>query len=275
MRRKNKRARPIQIDVTIPESLAAVPQQVESLLGGEGLCGLVNNAGICVVGPSECVTLSEWRRQFEVNLFGPIALTQSLLPLLRRYVAANGPGSARIVNMSSITGRIATPLFGAYSGSKSALESFSDALRLELKGHGIHVCVMIPGTIQSEIWRKEKAAVDAIAPGSTARRLYSTLIDNVARYVFRAAEKAKPAALVARAVEDCLTKRNPRTRTLIAWEAHVGARAKNFLPETWLDFLISTTLGIPKQPHSDQAESACAVQPLSTEGESFETNLNA
>ena len=152
--------------------------------------------------------MDDWRRQFDVNFFGAIAVTQAMLPLLRQHNVAAGPWRARIANMCSITGEVATPLFGAYSASKFALAAFGDALRLELRAHAIHVSTLIPGTIQSEIWRKEKDAVDAIRADADCRRLYGTLIDNVARYVFKCADKALPADRVARAVEHCFTARS-------------------------------------------------------------------
>ena len=120
-----------------------------------------------------------------------------MLPLLRVYNSGHDSVGARIINMGSITGEISTPLFGAYSASKFAMRAMTDALRLELRPEGMHVSLIVPGTIQSEIWRKEKECVDAIAAGSPARKRYGTLIDNVAGYVFGCAQKALPAERVA------------------------------------------------------------------------------
>ncbi len=252
--------RALQLDVTDAGSINAAAARVGDLVGDRGLCGLVNNAGICVVGPVECVSIDEWREQFEVNLFGPVAVTQALLPLLRRYVHINGHGSARVVNMSSITGRIATPVFGAYSSSKAALQSFSDALRLELQGHGIHISVLVPGTIQSEIWRKEKIGMETMDRRPGVRALYGTLLDNVSRYVFQTATKAIPAENVARVVHQCLVSSRPPVRRLIAWEAQVGWRAKTFLPERLLDFLLARTLGVPRSPDSNLMDHSLAAE---------------
>ena len=241
---------PVQLDVTDAHSVAALAEEVAGRCGNAGLAGLVNNAGICVVGPIECVTMEQWRYQFEVNFFGALAVTKAMLPLMRTCVAASGPMSSRLVNMSSVTGQVVSPLFGAYSCSKFAIEALSDALRLELASAGIAVCIINPGTIQSEIWRKEKAGVAALSPNSAARRLYGPLIDNVARYVFKACDKAIPADRVAQAVEDALVRPHPRPRTRVGWEAHVGGRARRLLPDRWFDFLIARTLGIPRTPPS-------------------------
>jgi NAD(P)-dependent dehydrogenase (short-subunit alcohol dehydrogenase family) len=238
--------RSVRMDVTDGASIHSAACGIRDHVGADGLCGLVNNAGICVVGPAEYVTLDGWRHQFEVNLFGAIAVTQAMLPLLRTHNAAHGKWSARIINMGSITGEIATPLFGAYSASKFALGAFGDSLRLELRGEGIHVCTLIPGTIQSEIWRKEKEGIDAIRADSSAQKMYGKLIDNVSDYVFQCADKAIPADRVAKAMEHCLLSRSPRLRYLIGWESEVGSRARKLIPDRLFNFLMSKTLGVPK-----------------------------
>ena len=237
---------PVHLDVTDSQSISKAHDLIQLQTGSDGLCGLVNNAGICVVGPSECVTMEDWKRQFEVNLFGAIAVTQAMLPLIRQHTLTSARWAGRIVNMSSITGEVATPLFGAYSASKFALAGFSDALRMELRGEAIHVSIIIPGTIQSEIWRKEKESVDAIRPDSSARRLYGKLIDNVAGYVFQCAKSAIPADRVAVAVEDCFTSRKPRIRYRVGWEAGVGSRARKIIPDWLFDDLLGRTLGVPR-----------------------------
>jgi len=232
--------------VTNIASIRSAEEVIRSHSGDAGLYGLVNNAGICVVGPVEFISLEAWRRQLDVNFFGVIALTQVMLPLLRVGNARHASHGSRIVNMGSITGEISTPLFGAYSASKFALRAMNDALRLELRPEGIQVSLIVPGTIQSAIWRKEKDCVNAIAPGSPARNHYGTLIDNVAGYVFSCAEQAIPAQRVADAVQQCLTSNKPRIQYRVGWEAQVGSRAKKFTPDRLFDFLLARKLGVPK-----------------------------
>src|SRR5580658_10431303 len=238
--------RPIELDVTEMASIRSAERAIRSRVGDDGLYALVNNAGICVVGPVEYITLEAWRRQLDVNFFGVIAVTQIMLPLLRAGNSKIAPHGSRIVNMGSITGEISTPLFGAYSASKFALRAMNDALRLELRPEGIHVSLIVSGTIQSEIWRKEKECVDAIVPGSPAREHYGTLIDNVSNYVFGCAEQAIPAQRVAEAVQQCLTSVKPRIQYRIGWEAQVGSPAKKFTPDRLFDFLLARKLGVPK-----------------------------
>ena len=243
---------PLVLDVTDAASVAAAADAAADHCGPDGLAALVNNAGVCVVGPVECVPLDQWRRQFEVNLFGAIGVTQAVLPLLRRHAARGQPYSARIVNVSSVTGHVASPLFAAYSASKHATEAVSDALRQELAGFGIGVSIINPGTIATEIWRKERAQVDACGPGTPARRLYGTLIDHVSRYVFAAAEKSIPPDRIAAAIERALTSRRPPVRLRVGWEAQVGGRARRLLPERLFDWLMARSMGVPRCPAEAQ-----------------------
>lgn len=234
--------RPIELDVTDPNSIRAAEKEIRSH-SDSGLCALVNNAGICIVGPVEFISMEDWRQQLDVNLFGAIAVTQTMLPLLRVGNSANQ--GSRIINVGSITGEVSTPLFGAYSASKFALRAMTDALRLELRREGIHVCLIVPGTIQSEIWRKEKECVDAIGADSPARHRYGSLIDNVSEYVFSCAERALPAERVADVVQRCIESSKPRIQYRVGWESHVGSFAKRFIPDRLFDLLLSLKLGVP------------------------------
>jgi NAD(P)-dependent dehydrogenase (short-subunit alcohol dehydrogenase family) len=240
----------IPMDVTDGGSIHRAFEQIRQHVGTEGLYGLVNNAGICVVGPIECITLDNWREQFEVNFFGAIAVTQAMLPLLRAYNASQGKIGARVININSITGEVATPLFAAYSASKFALRAMTDCLRLELRADGIHVCSIVPGTIQTEIWRKEREGIEALATDAKAREFYSQHLKNISDYVFRCAETAIPADRVAKVVERALQSRSPRQRYLVGWEAQVGSRSRRMIPDRLFHFLLGRTLRVPAWPKS-------------------------
>jgi NAD(P)-dependent dehydrogenase (short-subunit alcohol dehydrogenase family) len=233
------------MDVTDAVSIQAAFEHVRAQVGANGLYGLVNNAGICVVGPVECITLENWRQQFEVNLFGIVAVTQAMLPLLRASNASGSKSNARIINMNSITGEVATPIFAAYSASKFALRAMTDCLRLELRADGIYVSSIIPGTIQTEIWRKEKEGMDAFANHAMACEFYSQHLKNISDYVFKCADTAIPADRVAQAVEHALHSRIPRQRYLVGWEAHIGSWARRLIPERLFHFLMGRTLKVP------------------------------
>ncbi|HEY2747162.1 MAG TPA: SDR family NAD(P)-dependent oxidoreductase, partial [Polyangia bacterium] len=167
LRRENgDRIFPLELDVTDGDEIAAAVAVVRARVGGLGLHGLVNNAGIGLTGPLEYMALDELRRQFEVNVFGQIAVTQAFLPLLH---AARG----RIVNMGSVGGHIAIPFGGALSASKSAFGLLSDALRLELHSSGIAVSIIEPGAIATPAVDKTlgdpDAAVRALPPQGAAQ----------------------------------------------------------------------------------------------------------
>src|SRR4051794_35262517 len=150
-RARSEGLRSVLLDVTDPESIKSAAAEVESALGGARLAGVVNNAGVAISGPIEFVSPDELTRQLDINVVGQVRVTQAFLRLLRE-------GRGRLVNISSIGGRMALPLVGPYNASKFALEAVSDSLRRELRGQGIDVVVIEPGAIKTPIWQKGNAA---------------------------------------------------------------------------------------------------------------------
>jgi NAD(P)-dependent dehydrogenase (short-subunit alcohol dehydrogenase family) len=240
----------LRLDVTDRCSITAAMEKVKSIVGEAGLAGLVNNAGIGINGPVEFTTLEQWRTQFEVNFFGQIAVTQAALPLLRQHVARFGPGSARIVNMSSIAGKVAQPVFGPYCSSKFALEAMTDSLRLELRPQGILVCLVNPGAIDTPIWKKGLDAAQANEAARSAddpvKVLYGQMIHNAVETARKTSTTAAPPTTVARAVAACLTRRKPRIRTFVGNDARTGAAAKRFMPDGWFDAALARFYQVPK-----------------------------
>ncbi len=147
------RLTPVIIDVTDARTITEAAAQVEQALGDVPLVGLVNNAGIGIGGPVEFLQASELRRQMEVNLIGPVAVTQAFMPMLRR-------SRGRIVVISSIGGKVATPLLGPYCASKFALEGLCDSMRAELKPFGISVSIVEPGGVKTAMVDKARSAAD-------------------------------------------------------------------------------------------------------------------
>jgi NAD(P)-dependent dehydrogenase (short-subunit alcohol dehydrogenase family) len=241
----------LTLDVTDRDSIAAAAATLRASVGDAGLAGLVNNAGVSVGGPVEHVSLDDWRRHFDINFFGPIAVTQAMLPLLRAHVARFGLWSARLVNMSSIAGKVAQPIAGPYTASKFALESLSDSLRLELRAQGIHVCVISPGAIDTPMWKKTKDAVDAVPRDHPSRKLYGELIDNVMAALRKTSAHAIPPMTVAKAVAACLTHRKPKARYYVGLEAKAGAISKKLLPDTWFEAALARFLHVPKAPREN------------------------
>jgi NAD(P)-dependent dehydrogenase (short-subunit alcohol dehydrogenase family) len=162
------RIEPVIVDVTDAAAVAALRER----LAGAPLAGLVNNAGIAIAGPLEGIPLDELRRQYEVNVFGLVAVTQALLEPLRA-------GRGRIVNVGSIGGRIATPFVAPYSSSKAAVRSLSTSLRRELRPWGIRVALVEPGALDTPIWAKgEAGAEETIGTLSErVRTLYAKQLD--------------------------------------------------------------------------------------------------
>ena len=230
----SERLIPIILDVTDADTIRSAARTVAEAVGPYGLAGLINNAGIVVASPLEFVPLPKLREQLEINVVGQIAVTQAFLPLLRKQ-----PG--RIVNMSSISGRLAPPFLGPYAASKWALEALSDSLRVELRPWRIHVAVVEPGDIATPIWKKSLAAAEEMLEGlpQDAHTFYQPAIDFLRRDV--ANMSGIPAVNVARAVEHALTAPRPKTRYLVGRDARLGARIAR-LPDRLRDWLIARRL---------------------------------
>jgi NAD(P)-dependent dehydrogenase (short-subunit alcohol dehydrogenase family) len=230
--------RPLEIDVTDQTTIAAAAKRVGEAVGGAGLAGLVNNAGIAVSGPLELIPIEDWRRQLEVNVIGQVATIQAFLPLLRA-------GSGRIVNVSSIGGRIALPLVGPYAASKFALEAISDSLRRELRGQGIEVSVVEPGGVKTPIWDKGLSHADEIeaATPPQGRELYGRMIGAMRRQVETIATKTgmEPEE-VAEPIFHALTAKRPRTRYLVGREAKLRWAIAKRVPDRVFDRLIASQL---------------------------------
>lgn len=209
---------PLLFDVTDEAAIRAAAERATETVGGAGLAGLVNNAGVVVPGPLECLPVDVVRRQLEVNLLGPLAVTQSFLPLLRQ---ARG----RIVNVGSIGGRMAVPFVGAYHASKAALAAMTDALRAELRPWGIEVSLIEPGNVATPLWQASLATADELEKRMPPRyhELYGRTVAAVRAWVPRAVAGATHPDRVARAVEHALTARWPRTRYLVGWDAWFGS----------------------------------------------------
>jgi NAD(P)-dependent dehydrogenase (short-subunit alcohol dehydrogenase family) len=225
---------PVLLDVTCQESIEGAVAAV----GDKPLRGLVNNAGIAVVGPLELVSIDDWRRQFEVNVFGLVAITQAFLPLLRR-----GPG--RIVNIGSVADRCALPGSGAYDSSKSAVAAITDALRMELQGFGISVSLVEAGGVATPTWEKSLQAADElcrqVAPEQYA--LYNRLMATLRAETESAARAALPVDRVVKAVEHAITARKPKTRYLVGRDVWLWILL-SWLPDRWRDKVILSK--IPK-----------------------------
>jgi short-subunit dehydrogenase len=190
----------LPLDVTEPSSIAAAVVEVTRLTGERGLDALINNAGFGVLGPTSEITDAEMRRQYETNVFGLMNVIRAFLPGMRARRAG------RIINVSSLGGRITLPYFGVYNSTKYAIESLSDALRYELAAFGIDVVLIEPGVIRTRFEATAVAGLDGFAATPYGRALahygqMSKAADRfaanpivVARAIARAVEARRPAA---------------------------------------------------------------------------------
>jgi len=230
---------PIHLDVTDQESIKATIDTLSDSVGDKGLDGLVNNAGIAITGPMEFLPIEELRRQFEINVFGQVAVTQAFLGLLRQ---ARG----RIVNISSISGQVALPFLGPYASSKFALEAISDALRVELRPWGIHVILIEPGRIATPIWEKslEKANENMQALPPQGKELYGSILEFARESMMNPSRSMLTVETVAEVIERALTTKNPKPRYAVGRKAGRRILLFKLLP-TWLrDKMMAQRMGL-------------------------------
>lgn len=228
--------RPILLDVTVSEQIAGAADAIRA--SGVQLRGLVNNAGIAIAGPLEFLPLEDFRKQFETNLFGALAVTQAMLPLLRQTP------DARIVFMSSVSGQIAPPYVGPYASSKFALEAMADALRMELTQFGIRVSVVQPGNVRTPIWQKGRDAKDDLVARmpQDASTHYADAVNALVRVTQREERTGIDPKIVAHAVLRALTSRQPKARYPVGGPPAWQRRLASLLPERLRDRLILRTV---------------------------------
>ncbi len=235
--RDKDRLIPVYLDVTDSDAIAQAARTIEGVVGEDGLDGLVNNAGIAVAGPLEFLPLEEFRHQLDVNVIGQLAVTQAFVPLLRK---ARG----RIVNIGSVSGRISTPLLGAYCASKFALDALTNILRMELHPWGIHVAYITPTGVATPIWRKALAEGDRISeqlPPETFT-LYGPVIKSMRSMAEDNEQNGAPVQEVGKAVVRALTSPRPKARYLVGPMARIG-EVLRVLPDKLREGIILNRLG--------------------------------
>jgi NAD(P)-dependent dehydrogenase (short-subunit alcohol dehydrogenase family) len=227
------RVEAVRLDITDEGQVAALAHRVQSDPQARPLRAVVSNAGIAVAAPVEVIPLADWRRQFDVNFFGHVAVIQALLPAL---LSSRG----RVINISSIGGRVAGPTYGAYSAAKFALEAMSDALRREVRHLGVDVVVVQPGAIATPIWDKGIAAALDSAMTEEQRRRYSTINARALQQAREASVNGVPPERVAEVITRAVTVSRPRTRYLVGRDAKITARLVALLPDRALDRMIGS-----------------------------------
>jgi NAD(P)-dependent dehydrogenase (short-subunit alcohol dehydrogenase family) len=193
------------LDVTDAEHIAKLDDSLP-----ERLDAVVNNAGIVVSGPMETVSPDDWRKQLEINVIGQLAVTQAVLPRLRK-------SRGRVVFISSVNGRLSMPLVGAYCASKFALEAAAEALRMELRPWRIGVAIVEPAQTDTDMWKTANEMVEQAEASLTPaqRDLYGRHIAGFKKTIPLSQKLAVPAEKVSAVVEEALTARRPRARYVV------------------------------------------------------------
>ncbi|MER7980305.1 SDR family oxidoreductase [Streptomyces sp. NPDC095817] len=226
---------PVILDITKPEQVEALAARVAA--DSRTLHALVNNAGVQVNAPVEALPMAEWRRVFEVNLFGHIAVTQALLPELLRT-------KGRVINISSIGGKYAMATYGAYAGAKFALEAVSDSLRREVAPLGVQVVVVEPGGVRTEIAARGIATANDLAARMTPEqdRRYGDLVRANNRLMASGTASGLTADAAAQVIVKAVTTRRPRPRYTAGRDAALIMRLGRLLSDRTLDRILATNL---------------------------------
>ncbi len=233
---------PLVFDVTDEAAVHAAAAQVRTALKGERLAGLVNNAGIAVGGPLTHVPIAEFRKQMEVNITGPMIVTQAFLPLLGTDDSLKGaPG--RIVNITSVAGKMGAPFVGPYVASKHALEGLSESLRRELMFYGIDVVMVAPGHVATPIWDKAEQVDSKPYEHLAIFPAMKKFMD----FFLVEGRKGFPPERVAGVVLEALTAASPKTRYPVVPGHLKNWTVPRLLPTRMVDKVLASQLGLKRR----------------------------
>jgi NAD(P)-dependent dehydrogenase (short-subunit alcohol dehydrogenase family) len=234
---------PLVVDVTDASQVAEAAEQVREQAARSGvsarggLDALVNNAGIGIGGPLELVSADDLRRQFDVNVFAQVAVTQAMLPALR---VARG----RIVFVSSIGGRVAMAFTAPYAASKHAIEALGDALRVELRSSGVRVALVEPGSVATPIWDKSRAEADRVVIPPELQDVYGRIPAAMDKVLEDTARRGVPPERVAETIERALTSPRMKARYVVGTDAKAMLIVKRLLPDLVFDRVARRALGV-------------------------------
>ncbi len=229
---------PLVFDVTDEGAVAAAAREVRGALGGETLAGLVNNAGVAVAGPALELSIDEFRSQMEINVIGPVIVTQAFGPVLGADRSLKGaPG--RIVMISSVAGQHGNPLMAPYAMSKHAIEGFSESLRRELALYGIEVVVIGPGAVKTPIWQK----AEQVDVNRFSNSPYLPALERLRAFMLSLGANGLDAGQVGELVCTALTTPKPKVRYAIV--PNPGQMLlQRLLPKRVVDGIIEKRLGL-------------------------------
>lgn len=230
----------LQLDITDADAITKVVQTIKEHVGNDGLQAIINNAGIQLVGALETLSANDLRQQFEVNVFGHFQVIQAMLPLLRQT-------RGRIINISSLMGKVAMPILGAYSMSKHALEGMSDALRLELALFGIDVILIEFGAIDTPMTNGMKVLLDNQfnSLSSEVQANYQSLYNAMTETLVQQAKNATSPEKIAEVIIHALTTNKPKPRYAISPAVKGLMMMRQFAPDEIGDSILKRALKLP------------------------------
>jgi NAD(P)-dependent dehydrogenase (short-subunit alcohol dehydrogenase family) len=227
----------MRLDVTSEEDVLAAAKKVDQLTSGYGVDVLVNNAGFGQMGPVETVRDADLRRQFETNVFGLVRMTRTFVPAMRKR------GAGRVINVGSLGGRVTFPFMGAYNSTKYAVESISDALRVELAPFGVDVSIVEPGPIRSEF---NDRAMETLNPREIEGSPYAAVLARAAEFRGRfEAQSAGPEVTTA-AITHAALARRPRVRYVVPFTSSLVLAVVAMLPTRLVDAVMRLAAGLTK-----------------------------
>ena len=234
--------RPLILDVTRQEHLETAVRTVSETLKGETLTGLVNNAGIANMVPLAIQPLDDFKAHFEVNVFGLLRASQAFAPLLGMDKTRTGaPG--RIVNITSVGGRISAPFLGAYTATKHAVEAITDTLRRELVIFGIDAIAVGPGSVKTPIWDK---AEEANSDGPYSGSAWSDALKQFEQVMLKGGRDGLPPEQIAKVIEIALEDATPRARYSPVPNKLTNWYIPTLLPKRVLDGVFRKRFGMTK-----------------------------
>lgn len=240
--RLNRNIFPLILDVADPSQVKSAVDAVAAALGHQKLAGLVNNAGVAKMGPLAVQPMDQFKAHFEVNVFGLLETTQAFLPLLGMDTDREGP-AGRIINITSVGGRLASPFLGAYTATKHAVESVTDSLRRELVVYGIDAIAIGPGAVRTPIWDK---AESANASNPYANTPWADSIEVFTDVMLQGGRDGLDPIIISQTIEKALTAKKPKARY-----APVPNKLTNFtlpmmLPKRFVDSIFWKRFGLAK-----------------------------
>ena len=231
-----KNFKALVFDVTDDQAIQNAVSIAQQTIGNHGLTALINNAGVVVSGPMQHVPIEKLRHQFDVNILGVMRVTQAFLPMLGAVENHPYP-PGRIIQISSVSGKITSPFLGPYCASKYALESISDALRRELFLFGIKVVIIEPGPIKTPIWDKALTTDNAEYDDT----FYGSILNKRAKSMARIKESGLPPEDVSKTISKSIVINNPKTRYIVTKKSWMY-KIYDLMPDKWLDNAITKPL---------------------------------